>query len=185
MWIGDGISAVAALLMLKDNTLVSVFARVAEVTRKLIDVYMSHIIDFWIHNCKKTCIDMEHARKNRKYRSARERSAYEILQQDRTTQDEMRCEQNCLIRTPRRCQMSQVYKLAIFTQIPWDFCSWNLGSFPWSQRISWFPYVPLMLLRTFKSDQKTSNKTQSKQTAAVRGWWAQRLIGAVGMLTAL
>lgn len=37
---------------------------------------------------------MEHARNDREYRSARKRSAYEILQQDRTTQDEMRCEQN-------------------------------------------------------------------------------------------
>eukprot|EP00434_Breviolum_minutum_P004650 symbB.v1.2.004100.t1/scaffold231.1/size297012/3 len=34
MWIGDGISAVAALLMLKDNTLVSVFARVTEADRR-------------------------------------------------------------------------------------------------------------------------------------------------------
>ena len=37
----------------------------------------------------------------------------------------------------------------------------------------------------FQKRPKNIEKTQSKQTATVRGWWAQRLIGAVGMLTAL
>ena len=57
MWIGDGISTVAALLMLKDNTLVSVFARVAEVTRKLymycIFIYLYIYIDFWFPQVQK------------------------------------------------------------------------------------------------------------------------------------
>ena len=71
---------------------------------------------------------MEHARNYREYRSGRERCAYEILQQDRTTQDEMRCEQNCLIHSLRRCQMLLITGLHIFTN---DFLQGrNLGSFP-------------------------------------------------------
>ena len=36
MWIGDGNGSVAALLLLKDNTLVSVFANVKEATWKYV-----------------------------------------------------------------------------------------------------------------------------------------------------